>query len=37
MFLTILTDYSYDCWKLRNEAVHGVLSKEGRVVKKRDS
>ena len=34
MFLTILTDYSNDCWKLRNEAVHGVLTKEGRVVKK---
>ena len=34
MFLTILTDYSYDCWKLRNEAVHRVLTKEGRVIKK---
>ena len=34
MFLTILTDYSNDCWKLRNAALHGEATVEGRAVQR---
>ena len=35
MFLTIITDYVNDCWKMRNEAIHGEATKEGRMVRKK--
>ena len=36
MFLTILTDYSNDCWKHRNEVLHGDTTEEGEKLKGRD-
>ena len=30
MLSTILTDYSIDCWKLRNESIHGKEKDESR-------
>ena len=35
MFLTIITDYVNECWKMRNEAIHGETTKEGRTVRKK--
>ena len=35
MFLTIITDYVNNCWKVRNEALHGEATKEGRRVRKK--
>ena len=35
MFLTIITDYGNECWKMRNEAIHGEATKEGRLVRKK--
>ena len=35
MFLTILLDYGNECWKLRNEALHGTSTKEGRKVRRK--
>ena len=34
MFLTILTDYSNECWKMRNETLHGERTLEGRKIRK---
>ena len=34
MFITILTDYSNECWKMRNEAIHGAATIEGRAVRR---
>ena len=34
MFCTILTDYSLDCWKLRNESIHGKETDTSRLKKK---
>jgi hypothetical protein len=31
-FLTILTDYSLECWKLRNREIHRDHKEEGRMV-----
>ena len=30
MFLTIITDYSNECWKLRNEMIHGNATEDGK-------
>ena len=30
MFSTILVEYSLDCWKLRNESIHGNEKDESR-------
>ena len=35
MFMTIITDYVNDCWKMRNEAIHGEATIEGREVRKK--
>lgn len=35
MFLTILTGYCDDCWKHRNETIHGDATTEGRQVRKK--
>ena len=29
-FIEILTEYGKECWKMRNEAIHGTTVKEGR-------
>ena len=34
MFSTILTEYSIDCWKLRNESIHGNEKDESRKKRK---
>ena len=34
MFCTIMTDYSLDCWKLRNESIHGKETDTSRLKKK---